>query len=231
MTHDTFQPPEDLLLKISQDLKPVAPSPLPSGLALRLAPIAVAVSSLVLIIIGIRGDALTLGPVVTWGGSIVQFSLALVLVWIAAREGTPARRLPGNRVGLVVVATALAVAVVATWTFVAAPAAAVSVMSSRRSVWLPVLGCGIGGTVAGTLLVLVFAWCFRHSFAARPAVAGALYGLGAGVAVNSGWRLACPISTLGHSLGVHGIAIVSTTLLGAAAAQLIAKRGSGGGMR
>ena len=33
---------------------------------------------------------------------------------------------------------------------------------------------------------------FRNSLATRPSVAGALYGAGAGVAINAGWRIACP---------------------------------------
>ena len=33
----------------------------------------------------------------------------------------------------------------------------------------------------------------------------------AGVAVNAGWRLACPISAPWHSIAAHGTAIVLTT--------------------
>jgi hypothetical protein len=67
---------------------------------------------------------------------------------------------------------------------------------------------------SGGILVLLFGWMFRNSLATRPTVAGVLYGAGAGVAINAGWRIACPISTLGHALGAHGTPIIATVLLG-----------------
>src|SRR5262249_2722534 len=85
----------------------------------------------------------------------------------------------------------------------------------RDSPWIMGLGCGIGSTVAGGILVVLFSWVFRNSLAIRPAVAGALYGAGAGLAINAGWRIACPISTPWHSLGAHGAAIIATVILGA----------------
>ena len=61
-------------------------------------------------------------------------------------------------------------------------------------------GCGIGSTLAGGILVLLFSWVFRNSLATRPTVAGALHGAGAGLAINAGWRIAWPISTQWHAL-------------------------------
>src|SRR5215467_3922121 len=40
-------------------------------------------------------------------------------------------------------------------------------------------------------------------------------GAGAGLAINAGWRIACPISTPWHALGAHGSAIIATMILGA----------------
>ena len=53
-------------------------------------PLALLVSSLILLAIGIRGDSGILGPLLTWGASAAQFTLAIVLVWVAAHESTPA---------------------------------------------------------------------------------------------------------------------------------------------
>jgi hypothetical protein len=75
--------------------------------------------------------------------------------------------------------------------------------------------CGIGSTLAGGILVLLFSSLFRHSLITRPTVGGALYGAGAALAINAGWRIACPVSTLWHSLGAHGAAIIATVILGA----------------
>ena len=219
MKYDPSRPPDALLAAISKDLEPVKPAPLPSRLAMRLAPFAVAISSLILLI-GIRKDAAVLGPFLTWGASITQFSLAIMLTWIAARESTPARRLPTNLVWLAIVATALVVVGASLWTFAVSPLA----KPLRVSPLVMGLGCGIGGTVAGTLLVVSFTFFFRRSLVARPGLAGALYGAGAGVAVNAGWRLACPLSTPGHAIGAHGSAIVATALIGAFAARQLSKR-------
>src|SRR5215831_15598705 len=88
------KPPEALMRAIAQDLKPVRPSPQPLHLALRMVPLALLVSSLILLAIGPRHDLSVLGPLLTWGASAAQFMLAIALVWIAAHESTPAGRLP-----------------------------------------------------------------------------------------------------------------------------------------
>jgi hypothetical protein len=90
--------------------------------------------------------------------------------------------------------------------------------------WIMGFGCGIGSTVAGGILVLFFSWVFRNSLATRSTVAGALYGAGAGLAINAGWRIACPISTPWHSLGAHGAAIIATVILGALIGRYLGNR-------
>jgi len=220
MTLDSSQPPEELLAQISRDMQPVRPSPLPSRLALRLVPIAALASSAILIAIGVRKDAPELGPLVTWGTSIAQFGLAAIFVWIAARESTPAHRLPKPVAWSALASILPVVVVVAAWTFVESP----TLVLPSRSAWIAGVFCGLGSVVAGAALVTQFAWTFRHSLAARPALAGALYGASAGISVNAGWRLACPISAPSHSLGAHGLALLATTLLGAFAADRIAER-------
>src|SRR5579863_5082618 len=90
--------PEALMRAIARDLRPVKPSPRPLRLAMQTAPLALLVSSLVLLAAGIRGDSGILGPLLTWGASAAQFTLAIVLVWIAAHESTPAGRLPKGMV-------------------------------------------------------------------------------------------------------------------------------------
>ena len=50
------KPPEALMRAIAQDLRPVRPSPQPLHLALRMVPLALLVSSLILLAIGPRHD-------------------------------------------------------------------------------------------------------------------------------------------------------------------------------
>jgi hypothetical protein len=225
------KPPEALMRAIAQDLRPVRPSPQPLHLALRMVPLALVVSSLILLAIGPRHDLSVLGPLLTWGASAAQFVLAIALVWIAAHESTPAGRLPRQIVYFAAVAASLLVVFVTLLTFSTSPAnepllrvpPKVNEML-RVSSWIMGFACGIGSTVAGGILVLFFSWVFRNSLATRPTVAGALYGAGAGLAINAGWRIACPVSTPWHALGAHGAAIIATVILGALIGRFLGNR-------
>jgi hypothetical protein len=220
------KPPEALMRVIAQDLRPVKPSPRPLRLALQTAPFALLVSSLVLLAVGIRGDSGILGPLLTWGASAAQFALAIALVWIAAHESTPAGRLPKGTVYAAAVAVMLVVVGITVSTFSISPVGSTLRVAGALRVppWIMDLACGVGSTIEGGILVLLFSWMFRNSLATRPIVAGALYGAGAGVAVNAGWRIACPFSTLRHTLGAHGTAIVATVLLGALIGRFLRAR-------
>jgi len=227
MMDRTPRPPEALMRAIAQDLRPVKPAPRPLRLALEAAPWALLLSSLVLLAVGIRGDSGILGPLLTWGASAAQFALAIVLVWIGAHEGTPAGRLPKQAVYSTAAAALLVVVAITVSTLSISPAGSALRVPGGLPVppWAMDLTCGIGSTVAGGILVLLFSWIFRNSLAIRPSVAGALYGAGAGIAINAGWRIACPVTQLRHALGAHGTAIVATMLLGALIGRLLQTRG------
>ena len=231
MMEPSPKPPEALMRAIAQDLRPVRPSPEPLHLALRMVPVTLLVSSLILLAIGPRHDLSVLGPLLAWGASAAQFALAIALIWIAARESTPAGRLPRSVVYLAAVAASLVVVFVSLLTFSTSPAsepilrvpAKVNELL-RDSPWIMGSGCGIGSTLAGGILVLFFSLVFRNSVAIRPTLVGALYGVGAGLAINAGWRVACPVSTLWHALGAHGAAIIATVILGAFIGRLLGNR-------
>jgi len=216
---------------IAQDLRPVRPSPRPLQLALRMAPLALLVSSVILLAIGPRGDSGILGPLLTWGVSAAQFLFAIALIWIAAHESTPSGRLPRQVVYSAAVAASLVVVAVTLSTFSTSPVGPLPGLLPPRvsqllrdSPWIMGFGCGIGSTIAGGILVLLFSLLFRNSLATRPTIAGALYGAGAGLAINAGWRIACPISTPWHALGAHGTAIIATVLLGALIGRFLGNR-------
>jgi hypothetical protein len=225
------KPPEALMRAVARDLKPVRPSPQPLHLALRMVPLALLVSSAILLAIGPHHDSVALGPLLTWGASAAQFALAIAFVWIAAHESTPARRLPKQMVYFAAVAASLVVVFVTLLTFSTSPANEPLVRvplwineKLRVAPWIMGFACGIGSTVAGGILVLLFSWVFRNSLATRPIIGGALYGAGAGLAINAGWRIACPVSTLWHSLGAHGAAIIATVTLGALIGRFLGNR-------
>jgi len=230
MINRSPKPPEALMRAIAQDLKPVRPSPQPLHLALRMVPLALLVSSVILLAIGPRQDSGILGPLLTWGASAAQFVLAIALVWIAAHESIPVGRLPRQMVYTAAVAALLVVVSITLLTFSTSPANVTLPVSPRIneilrvSPWIMGFACGIGSTLAGGILVLFFSWVFRNSLATQPTVAGALYGAGAGLAINAGWRIACPFSTPWHALGAHGAAIIATAILGALIGRFLGNR-------
>jgi hypothetical protein len=87
-------PPESLLAEVSRDLRAVRPWPTPWRDALRLSPLALGIIIALPVLVGLRRDAVAVGPLVVWGVSLIQVGLGIVLIWMATREGRPARRLP-----------------------------------------------------------------------------------------------------------------------------------------
>src|SRR5258708_32420057 len=168
------KPPEALMRAIAQDLRPVKPAPRPLRLARQTVPFALLVSSIVLLAVGIRGDSGILGPLLTWGASVAQFTLAIVLVWIAAHESTPAGRLPKGTVYSAAVAALLVVVAITLSTFSISPVGSTLrvVGALRVSPWIMDLACGIGSTVEGGILGVLFSWMFRYSLATLPTVSG-----------------------------------------------------------
>ena len=226
-----LKPPEALMQAIAQDLRPVRPTPEPLQLALRMVPLALLASSVIVLAMGPRHDLGILGPLLTWGASAAQFVLAVALVWIAAHESTPAGKLPRQMVCSAVVAASLVVVFVTLLTFstspVNEPVLRVPLIVNellRARPWLMGFACGIGSTLAGGILVLLFSRIFRNSLATRPTVTGALYGAGASLAINAGWRIECPISTPWHALGAHGAAIIATVISGALIGRFLGNR-------
>jgi len=87
-------PSDALLAEVRRDLRAVRPWPTPWRDALRLSPLAFGISVALPLLVGLRRDAVAVGPLVAWGVSLVQVALGIVLIWMATREGRPARRLP-----------------------------------------------------------------------------------------------------------------------------------------
>ena len=78
--------------------------------------------------------------------------------------------------------------------------------------------------LSGVPLVAAAGWLAARALPTRPALTGALYGLGAGLVSDAGVRLFCWVSDPGHVLVSHGGAIVTFMAAGAAAATLLDRR-------
>ncbi|HUQ88064.1 MAG TPA: NrsF family protein, partial [Vicinamibacterales bacterium] len=60
-----------------------------------------------------------------------------------------------------------------------------------------------------------------RAYPTRPAIAGALLGLGAGLMADAGWRIFCHFSEPAHVLSAHLAAVLMSTLIGSLAARYV----------
>jgi hypothetical protein len=217
---DDSKPPEALLAEVSRDLRAVRPWPTPWRDALRLSPLALGIIVALPVLVGLRHDAVAVGPLVMWGVSFVQVALGIVLIWMATREGRPARRLPRGVVRAALTAAGFMVVAVSFLTFAKSP----THVPRGIPPWIAGTVCYVGSTVAATPLFALAAWFHSRFVSPRPALAGGLYGAGAALTSNAGWRLICPISTPWHVLIAHGGSVIAITLLSALIAHLVATR-------
>jgi uncharacterized protein (DUF697 family) len=213
-------PPDALLAEVSRDLRAVRPWPTPWRDALRLSPLALGIIISLPVLFGLRRDAVAVGPLVVWGVSLVQVGLGIALIWMAAREGRPVRRLPRGVVRAALAGAGFMVVAVSFLTFSRSP----THLPPGVAPWIVGMVCYFGSTVAATPFFALAAWFHSRFVSPRPALAGGLYGAGAALTSNAGWRLICPISTPWHVLISHGGSVISITLLSALTAHLVAAR-------
>jgi hypothetical protein len=208
--------PEDLLRAVALDLRPVAPLRAPWQRALALAPLGLLLLVATPALWGLRHNFAEVGTPLAWGVSFAQLLAGLAIVGLALRESVPGRGLPGTTIAAAV-AGAMALVVGITLVTDALVPTTMPADVSWRYAW----ECLWMAAAPGLLAVIAAAWLSSRAQPNRPAVAGALYGLGAGVMADSGARLFCWVSSPGHVLLAHGGAIVTLTLVGAAVAVAI----------
>ena len=90
--------------------------------------------------------------------------------------------------------------------------------------WRFVWECYGMAALAALPVVALAAWLSARVLAGRPAVAGALYGLGAGLMADAGVRMFCWVSAPAHVLLAHGGAVASVAALGAAVSAAVERR-------
>jgi hypothetical protein len=213
-------PPVPPLLRdaVARDLRPVRPLPRPLVRALWLAPFAIVLLVASVAAFGLRRDSLVLGLALTWGASSLQMLLGLALVAAALREAVPGTSLTRRALGTAF-GTALIAVITITWTtWVVSP--------TRIAPWAvgSVWRICFGATILTALPALAMSgWLVARAFPIRPRFAGALYGLGAGLLADAGWRLFCHFSEPAHVLGAHTAAIAVTCALGAITAHVLAR--------
>ncbi len=215
----SVQVPPELRAAVAGDLRAVKPLPPPARRVGGVVPIGIVLLGAAVLVFGMRQDALRLGFGLTWGASTLQMILGLTLVAAALREAVPGTTLSRRAIGAAF-GTALIAVMTITWTtWVTSPTTIASAFAKGSGGTSPsviyVWRVCVAGTIVSALPALaVSGWLVARAFPLRPRLAGALYGLGAGLMADAGWRLFCHFSDPAHVFGAHTLSIAITGLIG-----------------
>jgi hypothetical protein len=160
-----------------------------------------------------------IGFVKAWGFSFGQALAGLVIVGVALRESIPGRALSRGAV-VATVAAGLAIPFV----LLAVTASAFNVGPEQGRAWEEGVGCFRVSAVSAIPALIAAAFLAARALPTRPALAGALYGLGCGLVADAGLRLFCEYTVPSHVLFGHGGAIVGAMVFGAVAAKIVGPR-------
>jgi hypothetical protein len=207
--------PDRLRAQVLSEWAPVAPLRSPWRRTWSLAPVAAVMAIVAAGYWGPRRELDGLGLHVTWVLSAGQWLAGLWVLSLAFREAVPGRVL-GRRAVLVAALATLAVLAV---NLGAKDVLAATVVPAGRE-WRFWTACVEGPLLLALPMLLLATLLVGRAFPERPAVAGALTGLAAGVLTDAGWRLGCFVTAPSHVIGAHWVAVAALTAAGALAAVL-----------
>jgi hypothetical protein len=208
--------PPSLRDAVKRDLRPTRPLLPPVVRALVLIPIAVAI---VLSVPGLRffrPDMQAIGFVKAWGFSFGQALAGLIIIAVALRESIPGRGLSRGAIAATFV-IGLAIPIM----LLAVTASAFNVGPDPDRALEEGIGCFRVSAISAIPALLAAAFLAARAFPMRPALAGALYGLGCGLIADAGLRLFCDYTEPAHFVFGHGGAIVAAMVFGAVVAKFI----------
>lgn len=202
---------DTLEARILADLRPVRPLARPWKRGLAVCGVAALLAAVVMLRFGLRVDAPALGPGVLWGLSALEAGLGLLLVAAALRESVPGRRLaPGWAPLLLLAGISLAVTV----TFITWSVHAREVPAGKTMAYWAV--CFKTPTLVGLPSLIVTLLLAFRAYPTRPALVGALAGLGAGLLADGSWRTYCEVTAPVHVLSAHVASVLLLGVLGLA---------------
>jgi hypothetical protein len=210
--------PDELRARVTTDLRPVRPLLRPWQRAILLVPAAALVWAAAPGVLGVRGDLGSMGPLLAWGGSVLQLVVAAVIIAGALREAVPGEQLSRPFATMLLAAGFLMTVLLAVATNAVSPEPV-----ARSETWFAWWFCWEGAVRAGAPLVLLLAVLLARGLPMRPGLAGALSGMGAGTAVDGGWRLYCGYSNPTHVVLSHGGAVLALTVAGVAIAVTVGR--------
>jgi hypothetical protein len=199
--------------QIVGSLAPVRPLPTPSRRLWMLAPPGLLLAVTAPLLNGHRADLGADAFLLTWGVTGLQSTLGLWLLALGFREAVPGRNVSPRALTVAVGLTAMLVLGATLVTNAASP----TVVSAGRA-WQYWSECVVWPMVIGAPFMVLATLMAVRAFPTRPAIAGALCGLSAGILSDAGWRLSCWISEPAHVISSHGVAVLGL----AAAGSLVA---------
>jgi Smr domain/Negative regulator of sigma F len=208
--------PSALLDAVRADARPVRPLPAPWRRTLALAPIGVALAIASPLVWGFRENFDRMGPGAAWGLMGVQVMVGLWIVGASLREAVPGRTLSREAL-LASVSAAVVVELGVTFATSIRVPTVVPPGVWPRYAW----ECFGMAASSGAPILIACGLLAARALPERPAVTGALYGLGAGLVADSGVRFFCWITEPAHVLVAHGGAVIALAATGAAAAVLV----------
>ena len=199
--------PAELRDRLAADYQPVRTLRSPWARAMWVLPLGIIALVAAPITFNVRQDATRLGWLGLWGFSLLQCGLGFVVVAAALRESVPGRGWSRGAIALWLTMPVIVIAGVTLASWEASP------VRLAREWWL-VGGVCFAGSAATALPVVAFASVLAaRAYPTRPALAGALLGLGAGLMADAGWRIFCHFSEPSHVLAAHLAAVVMSAAI------------------
>ncbi len=154
---------------------------------------------------GLRGDAVTLGPLWLWGPAIFGVALGAVLIVLALRQLVPGNLPPTS----LLIGGALVGFVLCALIYVAVYSQSQTPIPSDK-VWQVALFCLGMEICLGLPAVLLFFWLARRGFTANPVLPAVVGAAGVVLVADSVWRMMCKFSEPAHVISSHlpGMAVV-----------------------
>ena len=200
--------PSELRARLAAEYQPVRALRSPWARALWVLPLGVLALMAAPVAFDVRQDAGRLGWMGLWGFSLLQSAMGFVVIAAALRVSVPGRSWGRGAIALWLTLPIVAVLAVTVFSWRVSPA-------SLRGQWWLVWGVCFSGSAATALPVVALAGVLAaRAYPVRPALAGALIGLGAGLMADAGWRIFCHFSEPSHVLPAHLAAVAMSTAIG-----------------
>ena len=209
--------PADLRARIAADYTPARPLPPPLARALWVTPFALLALLAAPAYFNVRVDAPQLGWFATWGISFLQLAAGFAVIAAALRDAIPGRAWAAPQLVLWIAAPLLLV------TLVSFASASLSALPLGEGWWIVGAMCLTGSAAMALPIVALANVLIARAYPTRPAIAGLLLGLGAGLMADAGWRIFCHFGEPAHVLSAHAGGVLVSAAVGAAVAVTLRK--------